>query len=124
MNRIAALTSLLIFGALLAACPAPEAPPSGAGGNSGLPTVCGEALAEYQACGWDETSPGRPRLQETVDSLYTGSCPDSVQCEAECFLDTAPADPCWECEFTDADCFGDEEVFNPLMDCLKACPNW
>lgn len=123
MNHIGQAAAFLVTSALLAACPAPQISASGPGGIEPT-TVCGEALAEYQACGWDESSPGRARLQETVDSLYTGSCPDSAQCEAECFLDTALADPCWECEFTDADCFGDEEIFNPLMDCLEACPTW
>jgi len=123
MNHIAQAAVFIIISALLAACPAPQGSTSGPEEVEST-TVCGEALAEYQACGWDEASPGRPRLQETVDSLYSGSCPTTVHCEAECFLDTASDDPCWECEFTDADCFGDEEVFNPLMDCLEACPNW
>ena len=124
MTYTAQASLLLLLCSLLTGCPASQAPGSGAGAKPNVDTVCGEALAEYQACGWDEASPGRPRLQETVDSLYVGSCPDTLHCEAECFLDTAPADPCWECEFTDADCFGYDEVFNPLMDCLEACPNW
>ncbi len=88
-------------------------------------TVCGEALQQYEDCGWDDQSPGRTNVQEAVDALYAGQCDEDTTCVSECLISVHDTqDSCWECEFTDADCFGDDEVFNPLMDCFETCPNW
>jgi len=86
--------------------------------------VCGEARMLYSECGWDENSPGRPTLQEHVDLLLAGSCDEAVECFASCLIESHEEDVCWNCEFSDADCYGDEEIFNPLMDCAKDCPGW
>lgn len=93
-------------------------------GESGLLGRCSEGLEQYLDCGLDTDSPGRPTLQKHVDGLLAGECSEVLGCFADCLVYTHAEDECWSCEFTDADCFGDDKVLNPLMDCAEACPDW